>query len=196
MQGFRMLVWQQHDSRCSKHWRCWDVQVWEDGCPKSYRLLSYLHTNIHTSHGVIFIGGFKYPWLLQTFFSDNPLLIVRRRAIFAVEDIGSVSWKEREGWLDLGLFADKPSVTNISQELPKSPNNLPKSPKNQQSTNISLEPTSKCELNLRSKLTSVTVNVIGRLKKVQPTKPTRSDSQNKDVSYWFCTHAGAGKDVD
>ena len=116
MQGFRMLVWQQHDSRCSKHWRCWDVQVWEDGCPKSYHLLSYLHTNIHTSHGVIFIGGFKYPWLLQTFFSDNPLLIVRRRAIFAVEEIGSVSWKGREGWLDLGLFADKPSVTNISQE--------------------------------------------------------------------------------
>ena len=164
MQGFRMLVWQQHDSRCSKHWRCWDVQVWEDGCPKSYRLLSYLHTNIHTSHGVIFIGGFKYPWLLQTFFSDNPLLIVRRRAIFAVEEIGSVSWEGREGWLDLGLFADKPSVTNISQELPKSPNNI--------------------------------VNVIGRLKKVQPTKPTRSDGQNKDVSYWFCTHAGAGKALD
>ena len=132
----------------------------------------------------------------NVFFSDNPLLIVRRRAIFAVEEIGSVSWEGREGWLDLGLFADKPSVTNISQELPKSPYNLPKSPKNQQSTNISQEPTSKCELNLRSKLTSVTVNVIGRLKMVQPTKPTRSVGQNKDVSYWFCTHAGAGKDVD
>ena len=100
----------------------------------------------------------------KRFFSDNPLLIVRRRAIFAVEEIGSVSWEGREGWLDLGLFADKPSVTNISQELPKSPNNI--------------------------------VNVIGRLKKVQPTKPTRSDGQNKDVSYWFCTHAGAGKALD
>ena len=33
----------------------------------------------------------------KRFFSDNPLLIVRRRAIFAVEEIGSVSWKEREG---------------------------------------------------------------------------------------------------
>ena len=125
---------------------CTSLGRWLSYDWQSCHPLSYLHTNIHTSHGVIFIGGFKYPWLLQTFFSDNPLLIVRRRAIFAVKEIGSVSWKEREGWLDLGLFADKPSVTNISQKptinqyLPIT-NNQPTSPRNQQS-NISQEPTS------------------------------------------------------
>ena len=28
------------------------------------------------------------------------------------------------------------------------------------------------------------------------TQSTLSGGKNKDVSYWFCTHAGAGKDAD